>query len=83
MTLAEQFPDVSMLLRERHKLNLKYNAALLFKDIHYPVISRGKKIYDKELRILNYELISFIVLLLGAVFFVILNGQSLWKWIFS
>ena len=77
MTLAEQFPDVSMLIRARNKLNLKYNASLLFKGIRY--ISPLQKFYNKEIRILNYELISFIVLSLGTLFFVFLNGHSLWK----
>ena len=79
MTLAEQFPDVSMLIRARNKLNLKYNAALLFKDIRYVAISPLKRIYDKEIRKFRFELISFIVVLLGTLSFVLLNGQSLWK----
>ena len=73
MTLAEQFPDVSMLIREKNKLNLKYNAALLFKDIHHMVISPDQNFYNKEIRILNFELISFIVVSLGMLFFAILN----------
>ena len=79
MTLAKQFPDVSMLIRDRNKLNLKYNAALLFKDIRYMTISPKKRIYDKEMRKFRFELISFIVVLLGMVSFVLVNGQSLWK----
>lgn len=79
MTLAEQFPDVSMLIRARNKLNLKYNAALLFKDIRYVAISPLQRIYDKEIRKFRFELISFIVVLLGTLSFVLLNGHSLWK----
>jgi hypothetical protein len=77
MTLAEQFPDVSMLIRKRNKLNLKYNAAFLFKDIRYMGISPNQRFYDKEIRIFHFELISFIVVLLGMLGFVILNGHSL------
>jgi hypothetical protein len=79
MTLAEQFPDVSMLIRERNKLNLKRNAALFFKSIRYTAISPLQKFYNKEIRILNFELVAFIVVLLGTLFFVFLNGHSLWK----
>jgi len=79
MTLAEQFPDVSMHIRDRNKLNLKYNAALLFKDIRYMAISPNKRIYDKEIRKFRFELISFVVVLLGTLGFILLNGHSLWK----
>jgi len=79
MTLAEQFPDASMLIRKRNKLNLKYNAALLFKDIRYMAISPGQRFYDKEIRILNFELISFVVVLISMLGFVLLNGHNLWK----
>ena len=81
MTLAEQFPDVSMLIRDRNKLklNLKYNASLLVKGIRYTAISPLQKFYNKEIRILNFELISFIVVSLGTLFFVLLNGHSLWQ----
>jgi len=79
MTLAEQFPDVSMLVRDRNKLNLKYKASLLFKGIGYPAISPLQKFCNKENRILNFELISFIVLFVGTLFFVVLNGHSLLK----
>lgn len=83
MTLAEQFPDVSMLIRAKHKLNLKYDAAFLFKDIHYTPISSDQKFYDREFRNFHFKLISFIVVLLAVVFLAILNGQGLWKWIVS
>jgi len=79
MTLAEQFPDVSMLIRKRNKLKLKYNAALLFKNIRYMAISPYQRFYNKEIRIFKFELISFIVVLLGTLGFVFLNGHSLWK----
>ena len=79
MTLAEQFPDISMLIRARNKLNVKYNAARLFKDIRYMAITPAKRFYDKEIRKVHYELISFIVVLLGTLGFVFLNGHSLWR----
>lgn len=71
MTLTKQFPDVSVLIREKNRL--KYNASLLFKDIYYTANSSDRKFYDKEFRIIHYELIAFIVVLLGTLFFVILN----------
>ncbi|HEY5917979.1 MAG TPA: hypothetical protein VIU13_11280 [Chryseolinea sp.] len=79
MTLAERFPDVSMLIRKRNKLNLKYNAAFLFKDIRYMAISPYQIFYNKEIRIFHVELISFIVVLLGTLGFIFLNAHSLLK----
>jgi hypothetical protein len=83
MTLAQQFPDVSMLIREKHKLNLKYDVNLLFKEMRYETISADQKFYDNEFRIFHYKLISFIIVLLASLFLVILNGQGIWKWIIS
>ena len=79
MTLAEQFPDISMLIRAKNKLNLKYNAARLFKDIRYMAITPVKSFYDKEIRKFRFELVSFVVFLLGTLCFVLLNAHSLWK----
>jgi len=83
MTLIQQFPDVSMFRREKQKLNLKYNPALPFKNIHYTSISTDQKFYDKEFRIFHYKLLAFITVLLAALFLIILNGQGIWKLIFS
>jgi hypothetical protein len=83
MTLAQQFPDVSMLIREKHKLNLKHDVNLLFKDMRYAAVSADQKFYDNEFRIFHYKLISFIVVLLASLFLIILNGQGIWKWIIS
>jgi hypothetical protein len=74
MTLAQQFPDISMSIREKNKLNFKYNTALLFKD---------QKFYDTEFRVFHYKLLGLILAMLASVYLIILNGQSIWRWIVS
>jgi hypothetical protein len=83
MTLIEQFPDVSMIKREKQKQRFKYNPALPFKDIHYTAISADQTFYDKEFRTFHYKSFAFISVLLAAVFFIILNGQGIWQLIIS
>jgi hypothetical protein len=84
MTLAEQFPDASVLIRAKHKLNPKYNSISLFKDIHFisPTV-QDAKFYEKSFRLFHYKLLASIVVLSTVLIFLILNGQSLWKWILS
>jgi hypothetical protein len=84
MTLAEQFPDASVLIRAKHKLNPKYNSIALFKDIHFtPLTVHDAKFYEKSFRLFHYKLLASIVVLSTALFFLILNGQAIWKWISS
>jgi hypothetical protein len=83
MTLAQQFPDASIVIREKNKLKMKRNSALLFNDIQYAAILPDQHAYDKAFRIFHIKLLAFIVILLSTLFFIILNGQSFWKWISS
>jgi hypothetical protein len=80
MTLAEQFPDISMVIREKRKLNLKYNEALFFNNIHGHFISAEQKSYDKKFRVFHVKLIGMISFLVVSLFLLILNGQAIWKW---
>jgi hypothetical protein len=81
MTLAQQFPDVSMLIREKNKLNLKYNEALLFKDIHYNPISADQKFYDREFKTWHYKLLIYIALLFTGMFYLVLNARVILSWL--
>lgn len=81
MTLIEQFPDVSMLIREKNKLNLKYSAAKLFKDIHYNSITPEQKFYDNEFRTWHYKLLLYLGLLFTGLFFLVLNARVILNWI--
>jgi hypothetical protein len=82
MTLAQQFPDVSMLIREKKKLNLKYSAAL-FKDIHYDPISADQKFYDQEFRTWHYKLLVYLGLLFTGLFYLVLNARFVLYWLAS
>jgi hypothetical protein len=83
MTLIEQFPDISMLIREKKKLNLKYSAVRLFKDIKYKPIGLDQDFYDKEFRNWHYRLILGLGITFTAVFFLALNMRSILNWIAS
>jgi hypothetical protein len=83
MTLAQQFPDVSMLIRAKRKPNLKYNVATSYNYIRYAPISADQKFYDKEFRIFHVKLLSMIAVLVAALFLLILNGEGAWNWIVS
>jgi hypothetical protein len=83
MTLIEQFPDVSMLIREKKKLNLKYTAAEFFKDIRYNPISADQKFYDQEFRTWHFKLLIYLGLLFTGLFFLVLNARIILTWIAS
>jgi hypothetical protein len=80
MTLAQQFPDVSMLIREKKKLNLNYSAADLFKDIRYDPISADQKFYDQEFRTWHYKLLISLGLLFTGLIFLVLNARVILNW---
>jgi hypothetical protein len=81
MTLAQQFPDVSMLIREKRKINFKYSEADLFKDIHYNPISADQKFYDQEFRTWHYKLLIYIGLLFTGLFFLVFNARTILNWL--
>jgi hypothetical protein len=81
MTLAQQFPDVSMLIREKKKLSLKYNEAELFKDIHYNPISVEQKFYDKEFRNWHYKVLIYLACLFTGLYYLILNARVILSWL--
>jgi hypothetical protein len=83
MTLAEQFPDISMLVREKRKLDLKTDAILLLKNIDYSPVSAEQRFYDRAFRIFHYKLLAVIFMLFASLFYLVLNGQGIWKWIIS
>lgn len=72
-----------MLIREKNKLNLKSDTANFFKDIQYNGTSSDQKFYDKEFRTFHLKLVAFIGILLTGIFFLILNGKSIWNWLAS
>jgi hypothetical protein len=81
MTLAQQFPDVSMLIREKKKLNLKYSAEDLFKEIHYNPTSADQKFYDQEFRNWHYKLLISMGLLFTGLFFLVYNARIILTWL--
>jgi hypothetical protein len=83
MTLAQQFPDVSMLIREKQKLNLKHNAAELFKDIRYDTISTEEKSYDHEFTAPHYKQLIYGGLVFTGLFFLLLNARMILNWVIS
>ena len=83
MTLAQQFPDVSMLIREKKKLNLKYSAANLFKNIRYNPISADEKFYDQQFRTWHYKLLVYLAILFTGLFFLALNARVILNWLAS
>jgi hypothetical protein len=80
MTLAQQFPDVSMLIREKKKLNLKYQAEL-FKDIRYNPISADQKFYDQQFKTWHYKLLIYLALLFTGMFYLVLNARVILNWL--
>jgi hypothetical protein len=82
MTLLQQFPDVSNLIREKKKFDLKYNA-VLFKDIHYNPITSEEKFYNKEFKTWHYKLLLGLGLIFTGLYFFILNGRALVNWVVS
>jgi hypothetical protein len=83
MTIKEQFPDISMLIREKQKSRSKFSAATLFKNIHYTPEILEQKFYDNEFRRWHLKLIAFISVLVVsmiAVFAVALGEYSFWPW---
>jgi hypothetical protein len=83
MTLAQQFPDVSMLIREKKKLDLKYNEVELFKNIHYNPMSADQKFYDQEFKTWHYKLLIFLGVLFTGLFFLVLNARVILNWLTS
>jgi hypothetical protein len=81
MTLAQQFPDASMSIREKKKLNFKYSAAELFKDIRYNPISAEQRFYDQEFRNWHYKLLIFLALLFTGLFYVVFNARVILNWL--
>ena len=72
-----------MLIREKRKLQSKFNASTLFKDIHYTPEILEQKFYDSEFRKWHFKLIGFIsvlVVLLVIVFVIALGEYSFWPW---
>jgi hypothetical protein len=83
MTLAQQFPDVSMLIREKKKLNLKYSTAEVLKDINYNPLADDQKFYDQEFRTWHYKLLVSVGVLFTGLFFLIFNARVILNWIAS
>ena len=81
MTLAQQFPDVSMLIREKRKLNLKNHQAELFKDLHYNPISADQKYYDQQFKTWHYTLLIYVALLFTGLFYLVLNARVILNWL--
>jgi hypothetical protein len=81
MTLAQQFPDVSMLIREKKKLNVKYSAEELFKDIQYNPMSAEQKFYDQEFKTWHYKVLIFLALLFTGLFYLVLNARIILNWL--
>jgi hypothetical protein len=82
MTLLQQFPDVSNLIREKKKFDLKYNA-VLFKDIHYNSITSEQKFYEKEFKTWHYKLLLGLGLIFTGLYFFILNARAIVNWVVS
>jgi hypothetical protein len=80
MTLAQQFPDVSMSIREKKKLNLKHQVEL-FKNIHYNPISADQKFYDQQFRTWHYKLLIYLALLFTGLFYLVLNARVILNWL--
>jgi hypothetical protein len=83
MTLIEQFPDVSTLIRKKKKVEVKYKAAEVFKDLELNSTKADQDFYDREFRIWHYKLLVFLGLLFSTLFYLILNGRSILNWIAS
>jgi hypothetical protein len=81
MTLAQQFPDVSMLIREKKKHNLKHSATEIFKDIHYNPISAEQKFYDQEFRTWHFKLLVYLAFLFTSLFYLVLNARVILSWL--
>jgi hypothetical protein len=83
MSLIEQFPDISMLIRDKKRLDLKYNAAKLFKDIQYKPIISDQEFHDKEFRTWHIKLLLCVGITITIVFYVALNAKSILSWMTS
>jgi hypothetical protein len=83
MTLKEQFPDVSMRIREKKKLDVNYKAVELFKDIQYNPITLDQKFYDNEFRKWHYKVLIYLGFLFTALYYFVLHGKSIYTWITS
>jgi hypothetical protein len=83
MTLAQQFPDVSMLIREKKKLNLKDSAEKLFNDIQHNPNTDDQKFYDQEFRTWHYKLLVYLGILFTGLFVLIFNARDILNWIAS
>lgn len=81
MTLAQQFPDVSMLIRDKKKLNLKYDQVELFKDIHYNPISAEQKFYDQQFKTWHYKLLIYLAFLFASMYYLVLNARVILNWL--
>jgi hypothetical protein len=83
MTLIEQFPDVSMMIRKKRKADLKHNAPFIFKGISFTPFVLDQRFYDNEFKQWHYKLSAGISILLTGIFLLILHGHSLWKYLIS
>jgi hypothetical protein len=83
MTLAQQFPDVSGVVRKKHKKNSSHDATPIFKSRPFKSLEFDQKFYDHEFRIWHYKVIAFIAILLTSMFMLVLNGRNLFNWIMS
>lgn len=83
MTLIEQFPDVSMLIREQKKLDLNYNATVLFKDIQYNPISAEQKRYKKVSNESQFRILVYLGGLFATLLFIAANARAILNWVSS
>jgi hypothetical protein len=83
MTLIEQFPDVSMQIREKRKLDSQNKIGDLLKHFEYNPVTYDQKFYDKEFRIWHFKVLAFLGLSCTALFYLLLNGKIIFNWIAS
>ncbi len=79
MTLANQFPDISINMQVESKLREK-RANLAVSDETSPALARY---YEKEFRKWHTKLFFIIAGVLTVVYFIILNSYSVLKWFIS
>jgi hypothetical protein len=80
MTLIEQFPDVSMLMRDKKKQEAN-NKASPIKTGYNSMITSEQRYYDQEFRNWHYKLLFGIGLILTGLYFLVLNGRTIINWL--
>lgn len=78
MNLIEQFPDISVTMRAKYKLQQKnYNAATANAEIPFNKDKAMADFYSNEFRNWHFKLVLIITTLLGSIYALTLNFSSL------